>query len=109
ELTVGVPLHATVTRHGFHRRAVTTRAFASFASLDPPRFPFGGQLFFQNRFPIAARSCLEVLVPDFAEPAAFFAHAMRRIERKQTRIEFLKCATAVRATHLRAHDSEAIF
>jgi len=34
---------------------------------------------------------------------------MRRIEREQTRIELLKRAAAIRATHLRAHDREAIF
>ena len=34
---------------------------------------------------------------------------MRRVEGKQTRIEFLKSAPATRAAHLRAHDREAIF
>ena len=34
---------------------------------------------------------------------------MRRIKREQTRIEFLKCAAAIRAAHLGAHDGKAIF
>ena len=34
---------------------------------------------------------------------------MRRVERKESRIEFLESAAAARATHLRAHDREAIF
>src|SRR3954447_5565070 len=34
---------------------------------------------------------------------------MRRVEREQTRIEFFKGAPTPRATHLRAHDCEAMF
>ena len=52
---------------------------------------------------------MQILIPDFAEAAAFLARAVRRIERKQTRIEFLEGAAATRATHLRAHDREPIF
>src|SRR6476469_8459260 len=90
-------------------RAATTWAFARFAFVYPFGFAFGRQLVFQNRFVIAVRSRLQILVPNFAEPAAFFTHPMRRIKREQTRIEFLKCAAAIRAAHLGAHDSKAIF
>ena len=48
------------------------------------------------------------LIPDFAKAAAFFARAVRRIEREQPRIEFLEGAAATRATHLRAHDGESM-
>src|SRR5437879_11231189 len=34
---------------------------------------------------------------------------MRRIKRKQSRIQFFKCAAAIWTTHLRAHDDEAVF
>ncbi|KAG0505220.1 MAG: hypothetical protein Udaeo_14530 [Candidatus Udaeobacter sp.] len=97
-----------MTRRRVQTRAVTTWTFACFAFVDPFRFAFGRQLAFQNRFVIAVRSRLQILVPNFAEPAAFFAHPMRRIKREQTRIEFLKCAAAVRAAHLGAHDGKAI-
>src|SRR5262245_49607368 len=90
-------------------RAVTAWTLARFAFVDPLGFAFGGQLVFQNRFAIAACPCLQILVPNSAEPSAFFTHAMRRIEREQTWIEFLKCAAAIRATHLRAHHRNAIF
>jgi hypothetical protein len=49
------------------------------------------------------------LVPDFAEATAFFAGPVRRIERKQARIEFFEGAPATRTTHLRAHDRESTF
>ena len=34
---------------------------------------------------------------------------MWRIKRKQSRIQFFKCAAAIWTTHLRAHDGEAVF
>ena len=66
------------------------------------------------RFPGPIRRCppcrfATIAIPDFAEPAAFFAGAVRRIEREQTRIEFLEGAAAARTTHLRAHDRESMF
>jgi hypothetical protein len=87
---------------------MTTRAFARFAFLDPLRFPFCGKLVLQHRFAVSARACLHVLVPDFAEAAAFFTRAMRRIERKQTRIEFFKRASAAWAAHLGTHHGQPI-
>src|SRR5207237_2186368 len=52
---------------------------------------------------------LERLVPEFAKATAFFAGPVRRIERKQARIEFFEGAPATRTTHLRAHDRESTF
>ena len=96
-----------MTRLRVQTRTVTAWTFARFAFVDPLRFAFGGQLAFQNRFVIAVRSRLQILVPNFAEPAALFTHPMRRIKGEQTRIEFLKCAAAVRAAHLGAHNGKA--
>src|SRR3954467_14957326 len=89
-------------------RTLTTWTLARFALIDPFGFAFSRQLVFQNRFAIAVRSRLHILVPNFAEPAAFFAHAMRRIKREQTRIEFLKCAAAIWTAHLGANYGETI-
>src|SRR5437667_8903509 len=90
----GESLHAYVARHGIQTRSVTARAPARFACLDPFRFTFCRELVFQKRFTVTACSRLELAVPDFAEPSAFFACAVRRIEREQTRIEFFKRAAA---------------
>src|SRR5262249_17149564 len=90
-------------------RTVTAWTYARFAFVVPFGFAFGGQLAFQNRFAVAVSSRLQILIPNFAEPSAFFAHPMRGIKREQTRIEFLKCAAATWATHLGAHDREPIF
>ena len=40
--------------------------------------------------------------------AALFASAMRRIEREQSRIEFLECAPASRTAHLGAHNRDPV-
>src|SRR5437764_13680044 len=80
ELIYCVALHAHVTRHGIQTRALTTRAFARFAFVDPFRLAFCGKLLFQNRLAITVLRRLKILVPDFAEPTAFFAHAMGGIE-----------------------------
>ena len=80
ELVDGVALHAHVTRHRVQARAATARAFARFAFLDPFRFALRCEFVFENRFAVAVGGCLQILVPDFAEPAAFFARAVRRIE-----------------------------
>src|SRR5213079_2830991 len=90
-------------------RAVATWTFARLSFVDPFGFAFGSQLAFQNRFTIAVRSRLQIVVPNFAEPTTFFAHAMRRIEREQTRIEFFKCTLAIRTTHFGAYHRKAIF
>src|SRR5947207_11797018 len=80
ELIDCIALHAHVTRRGIQTRAVTTRAFARLASVDPFRLAFCGKLLFQNRLAITVLRCLKILVPDFAEPTAFFAPAMGGIE-----------------------------
>src|SRR5262245_28397268 len=98
-----------MTRLPVQTRAVATWTFMRFAFVDPFGFAFGGQLPFQTAFALAARSLLQIVFPNFAEPAAFFAHTVRRIKREQTRIEFLKCAATIRATHLGAHHRKAIF
>src|SRR6516225_8226161 len=98
-----------MTRLRVQTRTVTAWTFARFAFVDPFGFAFGSQFVFQNRFAIAVRSRLQIVVPNFAEPAAFLAHAMGGIKREQTRIEFLKCAAAIWATHLGAHHRESIF
>src|SRR5215475_9352655 len=97
-----------MTRLGVQTRALTTWPFARFALVDPFGFAFGGQFAFQYRFAIAAPARLQIVIPNFAEPAAFLAHSMGRIKRKQTRIEFLKCTATIRATHFGAHDRKAI-
>ena len=66
-----------MARHGVQSRAVTTWAFARFAFLDPFGFALGDELGFQNRFTVAVRTGLQILVPNFTESAAFFAQPMR--------------------------------
>src|ERR1700738_2769970 len=90
-------------------RAVTTRAFLRFVFVDPLRLAFGGKFIFQNRIAVVFRAGLKFAVPDCADPAAFLTRAMRRIEGKESRIQFLEGAAASRTTHLRAHDRETIF
>src|SRR5947208_4401699 len=68
ELINRVTVHTHVTPHGVQTRAVTTRAFARLAFLDPLRLAFRCKLAFQNRFPVTVRGRLEILVPNFAEP-----------------------------------------
>src|SRR5439155_11488139 len=80
-----------------------------FAFLDPLRLALCGKLVFQNRFSVMATGSLKTLVPDFSESAAFFACAVRRIEREQTRIEFFKRAAAAWAAHLSARYGQPIF
>jgi hypothetical protein len=76
ELIDRITLDADVTRHGVQPRTVAIRAFARFAFLDPFGFTLGGQLGFQNRFTVGARSGLQILVPNFAKSAAFFTRAV---------------------------------
>src|SRR4029453_10312291 len=76
ELIDRVTLYAHVTRHGVQAGTATTRAFARFAFLDPFGLALGGELGFQNRFAVRARRGLQILVPNFAESAAFFARAV---------------------------------
>jgi hypothetical protein len=102
ELIDRTTLDSNVTRHGVQARTVTTRAFARFAFLDPFGLTLGGQLGFQHRFTVGTGSSLQILIPDFAESAAFFTRTVRRIKRKQTRIELLKRAATVWAAHFRA-------
>ena len=47
-------------------------------------------------------------IPNLAETTAFLAGTVWRVERKQARIEFFEGAPATRATHLRAHDRDAV-
>ena len=109
ELIDCIALDTHVTRHGVQTRAVTTRAFVRLAFVDPFRFALGGELCFQNRFTVWVGSRLQILIPDLAESAAFFTRAVRRIKRKQTRIELLECAATVWAAHFGAHDCEPVF
>src|SRR4029079_13592733 len=102
-------LHAHVTRDRIQTRALAGRADLRFTFLDPFRFTLRGQLVFEDCVGIVAFANLERLVPDFAEAAAFYAGPVRRIERKQARIEFFEGAPATRTTHLRAHDRESTF
>src|SRR5678816_1618785 len=102
-------LEKHVARHRVQTRAVTTRAFARFAFLDPFGFTLGGELGFQNRFTVWAASGLQILIPNFAESAAFFARTVRRIKRKQTRVELLERAATVWAAHFGAHDCKPVF
>ena len=98
-----------MTRDRIQTRALAGRADLRFTFLDPFRFTLRGQLVFEDLFAIVAFANLERLVPDFAEAAAFYAGPVRRIERKQARIEFFEGAPATRTTHLRAHDRESTF
>src|SRR4030081_2084835 len=98
-----------MTRDRVQARAVTTRTLLRFAFIDPLRLAFGGEFIFQNRIAVVFCAGLQFAVPDFAEPAAFLTCAMRRVERKESRIQFLEGAAATGATHLRAHDRETIF
>src|SRR5438876_5907746 len=109
ELMDCISLDTNVTRNGVQTRAVTTRAFVRLAFVDPFRFALGGELGFQNRFTVRVGSRLQVLIPDLAESAAFFTRAVRRIKRKQTRIELLERATTVWAGHFDAHDCAPVF
>src|SRR4029077_3571028 len=109
ELIDRVTLDTHVARAGVQRGAVTTRAFARFAFLDPFGFALGGELGFQNRFTVWAGGGLQILIPNFAESAAFFARAVRRIKRKQTRIELLERAATVWAAHFGTHDCKSVF
>src|SRR6267143_670334 len=109
ELIDRVTLDTHVAGHGAQTRAVTARAFARFAFLDPFRFALGSELGFQNRFTVCAGSGLQILIPNFAESAAFFAHAVRRIKRKQTRIKLLERAATVWAAHFGADDCNPAF
>jgi len=65
-----------------------------FFLINPFRFAFRGQLIFKNRIARVFRPSLFVAVPDFPKSAAFFARAVRRVEREQPRIEFLEGAAA---------------
>src|SRR6266545_6780406 len=109
ELIDRMPLDTHVTRHGIQTRAVTTRAFARFAFFDPFRLALGGELGFQNRFAVGTGSGLQILVPNFAESATFLTRAVRRIKRKQTRIELLERAATIWAAHFGAHDCQPVF
>ena len=109
ELIDRVTMDTHVARHGVQARAVTTRAFTRFAFLDPFGFALGDEFGFQNRFTVWTGSGLQILIPNFAESAAFFARAVRRIKRKQTRIELLERAATVWAAHFGAHDCKAVF
>ena len=51
---------------------------------------------------------MKFLIPDFAEAAAFFARAVRRIEREQTRVQLFERASAIRAAHLGAHHGQFV-
>src|SRR5205807_9006178 len=102
ELVDGVTLDTHVTRYGVQARTVTARAFARFAFLYPFGLAFGGELGFEDRFTVGAGSGSQILVPNFAESAAFFTRAVGRIKRKQTRIELLECAATVWAAHFGA-------
>ena len=102
-------LHAHMTRDRVQARAVTTRAFLRFVFIDPLRLAFGRKFIFQNRIAVVFFARLQILVPNFAKPAAFLARAVGRIEREQTRIELLERAATTGTTHLGAHDGEVIF
>src|SRR5262249_15856665 len=80
ELIDGIAWHAYVTRDGIQTRTEPTRAFARVPFLHPLRFTFCGKLISKNRFAVTVRDRLEILTPDFAEPAAFLARAMWRIK-----------------------------
>ena len=71
-----VTMDAHVTRYGIQTRAVTTRAFVRFAFLDPFGLALGGKLGFEIRFTVGTGSGLQILIPNFAEPAAFFTSAV---------------------------------
>ncbi len=89
-------------------RAVTAWTFARFLFLDPFRLALSREFIFQNRIAILAFSRLQILIPDFSKSTAFLARAVRRIKRKQSRIELFKCAAAAGTTHFRAHNREPI-
>ena len=71
ELIDGVALHAHVARDRVQARAVAPRTFVRFIFVDPFRFALGRKFVFQNRIAVVAFARLQILVPDFAEPAAF--------------------------------------
>jgi hypothetical protein len=77
ELIDRVTLDTHIARHSVQARATTTRTFARFAFLDPFGLALCGELGFQDRFIIGIGSSLQILIPNFAEPAAFFARAVR--------------------------------
>ena len=102
-------LQAHMPRNRVEARSVTRRARHRFVFIDPFEFAIGRQLIFQNGITGVFRAGLFFAVPNLAEPAAFLASAVRRVEREQARIEFFERASAARATHLRAHDGDAMF
>src|SRR4029450_5797764 len=77
ELIDRVTLDTHMACHSVQSRAVTTRTFARFAFFDPFGFALGGELGFQDRFTVGAGGGLQILVPNFAESAAFFARTVR--------------------------------
>ncbi len=82
------------------------RTFARFLFSDRLKFTLRSDLRFEDR--IAGVIC-GAAFPNLAEPSAFLAGTMRRIEGEQPRIEFLKRAPATGATHLCAHHREPTF
>src|SRR5205823_5945952 len=58
---------------------------------------------------IRIRFLARVSVPNLSETVALLALAVRRVKRKQTRIELLKRLSAVGTTHLHAQNRDALF
>src|ERR1700730_12264641 len=82
ELIDRLALHTDVSSHCVQARAVAAWTFVRFGRIDPFRFALGPELILQNRIAALFGGGLKFLVPDFTESAAFFARAVRRIERE---------------------------
>src|SRR5262249_30951232 len=95
-------MQADMTRHIVQAGAATTWTFVCFDRIDPLGLALRPQFIFQNRVSCFLSCGLKFLIPNFTESAAFFAGAVRRVERKQPRIELFKRAPAIWATHFRA-------
>ena len=77
EIVYRKTLHPHVTRNRVQTRAVTARTFVRLSLVYPFRFTFGGKFVLKSRIAIIFRARLQIAVPNFAEPAAFLAGAMR--------------------------------
>ena len=105
----GSALTLGLARNRIEAGAVTARTFRGFSLVDALGFTLRRHFIFQNRIAVVLGPSLKGAIPDLAETAALFTGAMRGVERKHTRIEFLESAPTTRAAHFRAHDGQPIF
>src|SRR5438477_7953821 len=80
ELIDRLALDTNVSRDRVQARTMTLRALVRFGRIDPFRLSLGRQFVLQNGVAVVLFASLKLPVPDFAEPSAFLARAVGRIE-----------------------------